>query len=121
MSQTAVEDMTLTFSENLKVVRHDRGLSQRELAEKCGIPQGHICHFESARRQPLLHNLVRIAVALEVSTDILLGRNEAALVAGQPIPRFPEGTPPANGHPTIRNRSRGVRKANPTASRRRDR
>jgi len=38
-----------------------------------GIFQGHISHFERGRRQPLVHNLVRLATALNVSTDFLLG------------------------------------------------
>jgi ribosome-binding protein aMBF1 (putative translation factor) len=72
-AQTA-DDLTATVADNLRAARTDRGFSQRALAELSGIYQGHISHFEMGRRQPLIHNLVRLANALEVSTDYLLGR-----------------------------------------------
>ena len=76
--------LTAILADNLRAARIDRGLSQRGLATASGIYQGHISHFENARRQPLIHNLVRLAHALEVSTDFLLGL--APLTPRRPAP-----------------------------------
>jgi transcriptional regulator with XRE-family HTH domain len=65
--------ITEILAGNIRAARVDRGFSQRALAKASGIFQGHISHFERGRRQPLIHNLVRLAAALEVSTDYLLG------------------------------------------------
>lgn len=82
----SADDLTAILADNLREVRTERGMTQRALAELSGIYQGHISHFESGRRQPLIHNLVRLADALGVSTDRLLRR--AALP-----PRTKPGTP----------------------------
>lgn len=53
--------------------RRAAGLSQRQLADATGIPQGHVSRIESGKLQPSLARLARLAVALGVSTDYLLG------------------------------------------------
>ena len=67
------------FSERLRKARQLRDLEQAQLAQICGIPAPSINHFERGRRKPNLDNLVRLADALIVSTDYLLGRTESAL------------------------------------------
>ena len=51
-----------------------RGLTQAELGAKAGIAAASVSHFETGQRAPSLESLVRLADALELSTDALLGR-----------------------------------------------
>jgi transcriptional regulator with XRE-family HTH domain len=65
------------FSERLTAARRIRQLSQGELARKTRLKQSAISQFETGRRSPSFHNLLRIANALEVSGDYLLGRSNS--------------------------------------------
>jgi len=62
------------FPQRLKTARDIRGLDQSALAEKSGLPPSSISHFEAGSRKPSFENLRRLANALEVTTDYLLGR-----------------------------------------------
>ena len=62
------------FGETLRKIREDKGLSQVELAEKAGFQPSAVSHFESGRRSPSFDNLKRLANALSVTIDFLLGR-----------------------------------------------
>jgi transcriptional regulator with XRE-family HTH domain len=65
------------FPNRLRKAREQiRKLSQSELAEKTGLQSSAISHFESGTRKPSFHNLRRLADALKVSTDYLLGRTD---------------------------------------------
>jgi transcriptional regulator with XRE-family HTH domain len=50
-----------------------RGLKQADLAERTGLKQSAISHFECGRRLPSMKNLVRLADALECSADLFYG------------------------------------------------
>jgi transcriptional regulator with XRE-family HTH domain len=67
-----------TFSKRLNAARRMRGLSQSDLASKTGLQQVAISFFETGRRAPSLGNLKRLADALEVTTDYLMGRSDFA-------------------------------------------
>ena len=76
------------FMERLRRARELRGLSQSELAERAGkMPPSSIAHFETGKRKPSFDTLKRLATALEVTTDYLLGRvDEPGLAeAGDPL------------------------------------
>lgn len=77
------------FGERLRSARELRGLNQRELGERLGIPPSSIAHFEGARRKPSFENLHRLAGALDVTTDYLLGRasEPVTLPVGDPLVR----------------------------------
>lgn len=62
------------FKERLKAARTLRGLSQADLATEAGLPAASVSHFESGPRKPSFENLKRLATALKVTTDYLLGR-----------------------------------------------
>ena len=62
------------FPQRLRIARDMRGLDQSALAEKSGLPPSSISHFEAGSRKPSFENLRRLANALEVTTDYLLGR-----------------------------------------------
>jgi len=62
------------FSERLKSARELRDLTQSELAKRSGLQASAISHFETKARKPSFDNLRRLADALDVTTDFLLGR-----------------------------------------------
>jgi transcriptional regulator with XRE-family HTH domain len=71
------------FPERLRAARELRSLSQGELALKTKLQPSAISHFETDARKPSFANLKRLADALNVTTDYLLGRVEdAAELAG---------------------------------------
>ena len=65
------------FSQRLSAARKFRGLSQIDLARKTRLKQSAVSQFETGRRAPSFHNLLRLADALEVSADFLLGRSNS--------------------------------------------
>lgn len=62
------------FPERLLAAREKRGLSQGDLAKRAGFQASAISHFETGTRKPSFDNLRRLADALDVTTDYLLGR-----------------------------------------------
>jgi transcriptional regulator with XRE-family HTH domain len=67
------------FGKRLRQARDLRQLSQGELAERSTVPVAMISHFETGvRGSASADNLVKLANALEVSIDYLLGRTEDA-------------------------------------------
>lgn len=77
------------FSERLREARKLRGYSQEELAAKAEMPPTTIAHFETGTRKPSFELLRRLAVALEITTDFLLGRVDSPELAqaGDPLYR----------------------------------
>src|SRR4051812_48494568 len=59
---------------NLKELREMRALTQAELGDRAGMAAAAISHFETGQRVPSLESIVKLADALEVSVDALLGR-----------------------------------------------
>ncbi len=51
-----------------------RGLTQAELGKRADIAGASVSHFETGQRAPSLDSLVKLADALAVSVDVLLGR-----------------------------------------------
>lgn len=62
------------FKERLRTAREARELSQGELATRAGLQASAVSHFETGTRKPSFDNLKRLADALRVTTDYLLGR-----------------------------------------------
>ena len=60
--------------DRLADARSHAGLEQAELGRRISIPASSISHFEAGRRRPSLNSLFKIAEALDVSADYLLGR-----------------------------------------------
>lgn len=75
------------FRHRLREARDLRGWNQGDLAAKAGMPASSIAHFESGSRKPSFDSLRRLANALEITTDYLLGRaDEPDLAqAGDPL------------------------------------
>jgi transcriptional regulator with XRE-family HTH domain len=74
--------MEESFGERLRRIREEKRLSQAELAQKAGFQPSAISHFESGRRSPSFDNLKRLADALAVTIDFLLGRETVPTTAG---------------------------------------
>ncbi|MBI1788112.1 MAG: helix-turn-helix transcriptional regulator [Acidobacteria bacterium] len=71
------------FPERLRAAREKRGLSQGDLANRARLQASAISHFETGTRKPSFDNLRRLADALDVTTDYLLGRvTDAQALAG---------------------------------------
>lgn len=64
------------FPERLKEARKEWGLSQTELAKRCGTCLRNVSYWESGQRECDFDTLLRIACELEVSTDYLLGKSD---------------------------------------------
>lgn len=73
------------FSERLRKARELRDLTQAELAKKARLPVGAISHFEVGSRKPSFENLRRLADALGVTTDFLLGRVDEPRAVGSDL------------------------------------
>lgn len=66
----------MEFSERLKDLRKQAGLTQVEVAEKLGISQPAYASWERGAKKPTQENLVKIAQILNVSVDYLVGNSE---------------------------------------------
>lgn len=77
------------FPQRLRAARDLRQCSQSELAARAKLPPSSVAHFETGSRKPSFDTLRRLAVALVVSTDYLLGRvdDPALAEAGDPLYR----------------------------------
>ena len=74
--------MAEIFAERLRAARELRKMSQGDLAAKSGLQPSAISHFETGGRSPSFENLKRLADALNVTTDYLLGRSENPTLSG---------------------------------------
>ncbi len=63
----------LPVGDKLRTLRNERNLSQDRLAKKVSVTRASIATYESGNRLPSLYVLVRLARALGVTTDYLLG------------------------------------------------
>lgn len=63
----------IELGRRLAQLRKERGFTQIELAEKLGIVQAIISDYERGKLRPHHEMLARLAVALQVSADQLLG------------------------------------------------
>lgn len=69
----------MEFSERLKKLRKDAGLTQVEVANKLGISQPAYASWERGIKKPTQDNLVKIAQILNVSVDYLVGNSQETL------------------------------------------
>ena len=66
--------MSGNFADHLKKIRISKNLKQADLARKTGLQVAAISFYETGERRPSLGNLNKLADALSVSVDFLLGR-----------------------------------------------
>ncbi len=58
---------------NVATVRAARGMTQKALAEASGVPVATLRNYEQGRTALSIEHLARLAPALKISTDCLLG------------------------------------------------
>lgn len=67
----------MAFKDNLYYFRAKAGLTQQELADKCGVARSYVSAFELGTRTPTLDTLKTLANSLDCSvTDLVYGVNE---------------------------------------------
>ena len=65
--------MKAEFSENLKKLREEKGISQTELAKRLGVNKSLISAYENMERLPSLNALAKLSYQFGVSMEMLLG------------------------------------------------
>ena len=69
-----VEDASHALRINLRKFRELRGMTQAQMGTRSVLGAASISHFETGQRTPTLGTLVKLADALNVTVDALLGR-----------------------------------------------
>ena len=67
--------MNTDFPRILSLLRKERGLTQKQVAQDLGIAQALLSHYEKGKRECGLSFLIKAADYYNVSTDYLLGRS----------------------------------------------
>lgn len=67
------QELRVLFATNLRTLRQARGVSQERLAEMAGLHRTYISSVERGARNISIDNIARLAKALGVSPDKLLG------------------------------------------------
>ncbi|MBQ7880341.1 MAG: helix-turn-helix transcriptional regulator [Clostridia bacterium] len=63
----------MEFSNILKYLMKENTLSQTELAKKIGLKPSQVCEWLKGKSKPAYDSLKALALALNVSADVLLG------------------------------------------------
>lgn len=66
----------MSIGNNIRNLRKDRGLTQKELAEKCDLSRSYIADLERDRYNPSLDSLKIVAHGLGVNVSRLLGEEK---------------------------------------------
>ena len=77
----------------IREARKAKSLVMKELAQKIGVTESTISMYENGKREPDFETLIRIADALDVSTDYLLGRSAPPLSSDTQVFSSPVGVP----------------------------
>lgn len=64
--------LSMSFPERLAALRKERAFTQQQMAEKIGMHVSQLKRYESGSSQPTIEVFRRIALALNVSADMLL-------------------------------------------------
>lgn len=77
---------SVTFSENLAMLRKVANLTQKQLADKIGIPLTTLAGYENAGRDPKIATVIKLADFFGVTADDLLRPAEADFEKGNVFP-----------------------------------
>ena len=64
----------MTFGENLKAIREQKGLSQRELGELLGVKQQTIAQYEKANDPPKIKTKETVCLAAEAASLFIIAQ-----------------------------------------------
>jgi transcriptional regulator with XRE-family HTH domain len=73
-----------TIGERVTRIRKAQGLTQKQLAEKMGIKRSLVTDYETGRLRLNGEVIVRFALALGVSADLILGLSDSSALPQQP-------------------------------------
>jgi len=65
-----------TFSERIKELRQEKGISQEELGNIIGVKRFSIYSYEKDKSYPEMKGLIALAEYFDVSMDYLAGRTD---------------------------------------------
>lgn len=87
------EDVAQNLANNMRQLREARGLTQQQVAAKAGVPRPTWANLESGASNPTLAVIVKVANALQVSVEELIGppRTSARLYPAASIPSRKRG------------------------------
>ena len=68
------KDASNTLRANLRKFRKLRGMTQAQMGARSAVGAASISHFETGQRTPTIETLIKLADALNVTVDALLGR-----------------------------------------------
>jgi transcriptional regulator with XRE-family HTH domain len=63
----------MTIGENIKRIRKEKGLTQKQLGELCNINEANIRKYENGKQNPKIETIDRIAFALDVKIVDIMG------------------------------------------------
>ena len=66
------------MAEKIKTLRKEKGLTQAELSKISHVPRICIARYEAGAHQPGMGNARKLATALGVPVDELIGKGEAS-------------------------------------------
>jgi len=90
MSRYETESLRNVLARNVRQLRHERGLSQEELADRAGLHRTYVGSIERGERNLTVDNIEKIAKGLGIDAALLLAgatesesptRRDVALVA----------------------------------------
>ena len=64
------------FSERLKELRAEKGLSAKSLGKEAGLSDASIIDWENAKRIPSAESILKLAIYFKVSTDYFYGLSD---------------------------------------------
>ena len=87
----------MSFSETLKRLRLEKGLTQGDLAKYSGLKQSSIAMYETGKRNPKIDVLERLADFFNVDIDYLIGKTDKTtkVIVAPPEPQKSIEAPPA--------------------------
>ena len=68
-----IEIDMMILGAKIKELRTERGLSQKQLAEKIGVAANTVSQYESGQSKTSIDILANLAVELDTTTDFILG------------------------------------------------
>jgi len=75
------------FATNLKKLRTDLGLKQSELAERAEVAQAAVSQLEKGVREPTPAMIKKLAMALDVEREVLIGTETGLSKEGEVLMR----------------------------------
>ena len=68
--------MKYELSENIKKLRHQKNMTQTQLAKKLGVALSTVASYENQDRMPSIPMLVKLSYEFNVTIEYLLGLNK---------------------------------------------